>query len=83
MRYVVIKPFQDISGFKMPGEFIELTNDRAAKLRVNGLIGGEYKKSIEKAIPNDIRKAEIEELAGLYPESKVYKEKKAKTKKVK
>lgn len=56
MKYIVIKPFQDITGFKLPGEPIELDNDRAAKLRTNGLIGGKYEENqlaepIEKAIP--------------------------------
>ena len=89
MRYLVIKPFRDISGFKMPGDYIELSDDRAAKLRASGLIGGTY-KAPEKAIPaksDDAAVAKLEELADIYPESKVIPKKletaKKKAKKVK
>ena len=77
MKYIVIKPFQDISGFKMPGESIELDTSRAAKLRVNGLIGGEFKSPIETT------QKDMEQLTGIYPESKVYAKKLESKKKVK
>lgn len=91
MKYLVIKPFRDISGFKMPGDHIELSDDRAAKLRAIGLIGGTY-KAPGKAIPaksDDEAVANLEELIGIYPESKELPKKleavkkKAQTKKVK
>ena len=88
MKYIVIKPFNDITGFKIPGEFIELDDVRASKLRVHGLIGGEYKGNIEKSVKDDdVKIAELEELTGIYPESKQYANKlsdaKKSTKKVK
>ncbi len=47
MKYIVIKPFRDISGFKMPGESIELDDTRAAKLRIMGLIGGRIERAVK------------------------------------
>lgn len=72
MKYLVIKPFRDISGFKMPGDYVVLSDDRAAKLRTIGLIGGTCKEP-EKAIPaksDDESVAKLEKLTGIYPESK-------------
>ena len=76
MQYIVIKPFNDITGFRIAGEPIELDDARAAKLRVMGLIGGRYEpvKTVE------LTETKTEELAAIYPESKVY-EKKVATKK--
>lgn len=75
MKYTVIKPFHDISGFKIPGESIELDNNRAAKLRYNGLIGG------LPIVPKAETSEEITQLAGIYPESKIFAEKAKKAKK--
>lgn len=78
MKYIVIKPFRDISGFKSPGETIELDDNRAAKLRSQGLIGGVVKKSSPE---KELTKTELEELASIYPESKVYEKKLSEKKK--
>ncbi len=47
MQYIVIKPFQDITGFKKIGDPVELSDHRAAKLRRIGLIGGCYEQPIQ------------------------------------
>jgi hypothetical protein len=40
MEYKVIKTFRDVCGsMRLPGESVELGDDRAAKLRFNGVIG--------------------------------------------
>ena len=39
MLYTVVRSFNDLNVAKLPGEPIELDNDRAAKLRKLGLIG--------------------------------------------
>lgn len=76
-KYTVIKPFQDITGFKAVGEFIELEDGRAAKLRARGLVGGLYKDEAKTELTTE----EIAELKEIYPESKEI-EKKAAAKKV-
>ena len=38
MQYIVLKPFQDVTGFKQTGDPVELDDWRAAKLRRMGLI---------------------------------------------
>lgn len=73
MQYTVIKPFQDISGYKEIGSSIELDDWRAAKLRRMGLIGGRYEQPIQPPIqapekepgPNfeDMTKKELMEYA--------------------
>ena len=72
MKYTVIKPFQDITGFKMPGDYIELSDNRAAKLRANGLIGGTHREPEKAVMPksDDEALVRLEELTGIYPESK-------------
>lgn len=77
-KYTVIKPFQDMTGFKAVGEFIELDDGRAAKLRARGLIGGVHKEPE----PEETKLEELERLKEIYPESKVI-EKKVAAKKVK
>lgn len=39
-RYVVIQPFIDLGTFRRPGDIVEADDERAAKLRSMGLIGG-------------------------------------------
>jgi hypothetical protein len=40
MEYKVIKTFRDVCGsMRLPGDNVELDDDRAAKLRFNGIIG--------------------------------------------
>lgn len=51
LEYVVIKHFNDITGFKIPGESIELDDARAAKLRAQGLIGGVWKDEPKPSEP--------------------------------
>jgi hypothetical protein len=69
MQYIVIKPFQDISGFKEIGSSVELDDWRAAKLRRMGLIGGRYEQPTQMAeketAPNfeDMTKKELLEYA--------------------
>lgn len=58
MKYTVIKPFQDLTGFKQAGDPVELDDWRAAKLRRMGLIGGRYEKPIRTAV---IHEPEIRE----------------------
>ena len=88
MKYTVIKPFQDLTGFKQAGDPVELDDWRAAKLRRMGLIGGRYEEPVRTALPVDVevKKAvrgsarnksefttdELEDLVKIYPESKVY-----------
>lgn len=74
MLYRVIKQFNDLSGIKMPGESIELDNDRAAKLRKNRLIGGLYTEKIEKVeekVNEEVVKETDEETAEDVAEEKV------------
>ena len=61
MKYTVIKPFQDLTGFKQAGDPVELDDWRAAKLRRMGLIGGRYEQPIQTAVivEPEIRKAVI------------------------
>ena len=61
MQYIVIKPFQDITGFKQVGDPVELDDWRAAKLRRMGLIGGRYEQPIQTAVivEPEIREAVI------------------------
>ena len=61
MQYIVIKPFQDITGFKQVGDPVELDDWRAAKLRRMGLIGGRYEQPIQTAVISEpeIREAVI------------------------
>lgn len=61
MQYIVIKPFQDITGFKQVGDSVELDAWRAAKLRRMGLIGGRYEQPIQTAVivEPEIREAVI------------------------
>ena len=61
MKYTVIKPFQDLTGFKQVGDPVELDDWRAAKLRRMGLIGGRYEQPIQTAVivEPEIRKAVI------------------------
>lgn len=87
MLYVVIKAFQDITGFKQVGDSVELDDYRAAKLRRMGLIGGrciERAVKIEPAIEaikngpeENAMAAKFEEFAGIYPKSKTYAKKSA------
>lgn len=83
MKYIVIKQFNDLTGFKLPGESIELDDVRAAKLRAQGLIGGVWKDEPK----HEITPEKLEELKKIYPESKVIEkkieEKKTSSKKVK
>ena len=80
-KYTVAKPFQDMTGFKAVGEFIELDDGRAAKLRARGLIGGIHKEP-ESEPEQKQTIEELEELKKIYPESKAI-EKKVAAKKVK
>lgn len=59
MKYTVIKPFQDLTGFKQAGDPVELDDWRAAKLRRMGLIGGRYEEPIRNAVPEvpEVKKA--------------------------
>jgi len=61
MKYTVIKPFQDLTGFKQAGDPVELDDWRAAKLRRMGLIGGRYEQPIQAAVivEPEIREAVI------------------------
>lgn len=61
MKYIVIKPFQDLTGFKQAGDPVELDDWRAAKLRRMGLIGGRYEQPIQTAVVQEpeIREAVI------------------------
>jgi len=61
MKYTVIKPFQDLTGFKQVGDPVELDDWRAAKLRRMGLIGGRYEQPIQTAVivEPEIREAVI------------------------
>ena len=61
MQYIVVKPFQDITGFKQTGDPVELDEWRAAKLRRMGLIGGRYEQPIQTAVivEPEIREAVI------------------------
>ena len=45
MKYIVIKGFMDIDGFKKEGSVVELDDMRAAKLRRYGLIAGRVLES--------------------------------------
>lgn len=69
MRYIVIKPFADPTGFRVAGDTIELDDNRAAKLRRYGLIGG------KQAENEPLKEKELENLTGIYPESKQYEKK--------
>lgn len=62
MKYIVIKPFNDISGFKSPGESIELSDNRAAKLRSHGLIGGKYIEPIVEIKQEDPKQEDPKEV---------------------
>ena len=53
MQYIVLKPFQDVTGFKQAGDPVELDDWRAAKLRRMGLIGGRYEPQIITAVPEE------------------------------
>jgi len=61
MQYIVVKPFQDITGFKQTGDPVELDEWRAAKLRRMGLIGGRYEAPIRTAVIDEpeVREAVI------------------------
>ena len=61
MQYIVLKPFQDVTGFKQTGDPVELDDWRAAKLRRMGLIGGRYEQPIQTAVivEPEIREAVI------------------------
>ena len=61
MQYIVLKPFQDVTGFKQTGDPVELDDWRAAKLRRMGLIGGRYEQPIQTAVVQEpeIREAVI------------------------
>lgn len=61
MKYTVIKPFKDLTGFKQAGDPVELDDWRAAKLRRMGLIGGRYEQPIQTAVivEPEIREAVI------------------------
>lgn len=63
MQYLVIKPFQDITGFKQTGDHVELDDNRAAKLRRMGLIGGRYQPSIQTATIKPTETREVKEPA--------------------
>lgn len=59
MRYVVIKAFNDgMTGVKLPGDYIEIDEKRAAKYRRMGLIGGRYEAPIRTAVVNEPEKQE-------------------------
>ena len=47
IKYVIAKSFRDPTGFRLPGEIIELTPSRASALRECGIIGEEYKEPQE------------------------------------
>jgi len=61
VQYIVLKPFQDVTGFKQAGDPVELDDWRAAKLRHMGLIGGRYEQPIQTAVivEPEIREAVI------------------------
>ena len=61
MQYIVVKPFQDITGFKQTGDPVELDDWRAARLRRMGLIGGRYEQPTQTAVivEPEIREAVI------------------------
>ncbi|HRC81347.1 MAG TPA: hypothetical protein PLF27_08165 [Sedimentibacter sp.] len=80
MKYVVIKPFNDITGFKIPGESIELDDARAAKLRAQGLIGGVWK---DEPKPSEPTLEELEKLKEEIHPEKVIKKKIEASRKVK
>ena len=73
MKYTVIKPFQDLTGFKQAGDPVELDDWRAAKLRRMGLIGGRYEQPIQTAV---IVEPEIREAVIKAPVKKTAKTKK-------
>ena len=56
MKYIAIKPFHDITGYKAAGDPVELSDARAAKLRRMGLIGGRYEVPIQVVAPIDTNK---------------------------
>lgn len=58
MKYLVIRPFNELGVFKRPGDYVEADDQRAAQLRSMGLIGGRYQEPIDTAVPKaPIRKA--------------------------
>jgi len=58
MKYLVIRPFNELGVFKRPGDYVEVEDYRAAQLRSMGLIGGRYQEPIETAVPKkSVRKA--------------------------
>jgi len=61
VQYIVLKPFQDVTGFKQAGDPVELDDWRAAKLRRMGLIGGRYEQPIQTAVVDEpeIREAVV------------------------
>ena len=67
MQYIVLKPFQDVTGFKQTGDPVELDDWRAAKLRRMGLIGGRYEQPIQTAV---IHEPEIREAVVKVPVKK-------------
>ena len=79
MKYIVIKPFQDITGFKKIGDTIELDDNRASKLRKHGLIGTIVKKvepiknaePVEKAVKETEKFVKGEPIETRKPEKKV------------
>ena len=77
MKYVVLKAFNDITGFKKPGDTIELDDNRASKLRKNGLIGAvkvkeaEKVEKVEKAVREVEKVVKNEPIETRKPEKKV------------
>lgn len=63
MLYVTTRPFKDITGFKEVGEPIELNDERAAKLRRMGLIGGVYHPQVFTAMQKAEETRNAEEAA--------------------
>lgn len=58
MKYTVIRPFSESGVFLNIGDFVEADNERAARLRLLGLIGGRYQDPIDTAVPKaPMRKA--------------------------
>jgi hypothetical protein len=76
MEYKVIKPFRDIDGsFKMMGDSVKADDQRAAKLRRHGVIGGR----LEQAVTNQKEIAtEPQSVRAVDPEKEIRSEKKRK-----
>ncbi len=68
-KYIVIRPFSDMGVFRKSGGCIETDDNRAAKLRAMGLIGGLYEASVLEA-PEKAIKAEKDTAITPIPENR-------------